>query len=88
MKTIYLKPEHANMTPIVRKVLDDISWDEETVLAFEKGTYYFHREGSCLCDIFSSGGKSVKNYVVFPVQNKKGLTICGNGSPYMECAVL
>lgn len=85
MKTIYLKPEHANMTPIVRKVLDDISWDEETVLAFEKGTYYFHREGSRLCDIFSSGGKSVKNYVVFPVQNKKGLTICGNGSEFVFC---
>lgn len=85
MNTIHIKKTDKNMTPEIYRILEAISPEEETVIEFEKGTYYFHREGSRQYDLYSSGGKSVKNYVVFPIQNKHNLTIRGNGAEFVFC---
>ena len=74
-----------NVTPIIRDVLCGLPADCDTVIEFEKGCYYFYREGSEQYAIYASGGKNVSNYVAFPVQGKTNLTINGNGSDFVFC---
>lgn len=82
---IHIKTSSQNMTPRIYDILSRIDPETETVLDFEKGIYYFYLEGSKQFDLFSSGGKSVKNHVVFPIQEKHNLTISGNGSEFVFC---
>ena len=71
---------HAGMEDLTRnmqEIFSNLEADNENVIEFEKGTYYFYREGSSKHKIFSSGGPSTQNYVVFPIFNVKNLTIDG-----------
>jgi len=74
-----------NLTELMQEILAKASATEETVIEFEKGTYRFYRKGSRLHDIFSSGGASTRNYVVFPLVNAKNVTVNGNGSDFVFC---
>lgn len=85
INTVRIKASSQNMTPLIYDILSSTAPKDETVLEFEKGTYYFSREGSREFDLFSSGGRSVKNHVVFPVLDKRDLTIRGNGSEFIFC---
>lgn len=79
---------HAGMEDLtgnMQEILSNLEADNENVIEFEKGTYYFYREGSSKHKIFSSGGPSTQNYVVFPIFNVKNLTIDGNGSDFVFC---
>ena len=82
---IRIKAGTENMTPKLRDILCDLPTDSDTVIEFEKGVYYFYRDGSEQYAIYSSGGKNVKNYVAFPFQGKTNLTINGNGAEFVFC---
>ena len=84
-KNVHIRPDGQNTTPVIYEILAGIGPEEEAILEFERGTYYFYRDGSKLFDIYSSGGKSTKNHVIFPVQDKKNLTIRGNGAEFVFC---
>jgi len=82
---IKMKAGTENMTPKLRDILCNLPEEGDTVIEFEKGIYYFYRDGSEQYAIYSSGGKNVKNYVAFPVQGKTNLTINGNGAEFLFC---
>lgn len=83
---IKISPTSDNMTPIFNKILKELkNSDTETVIELEKGDYYFKRLGSEKMKIFSSGGRSCENYVLFPMENINNLTIEGNGSQLIYC---
>ena len=82
---IKIKKETENLTELIYDILENLPENCENVIEFEKGTYHFHRKGSKKMQLFSSGGLSVENYVVFPIIEKKNLTIDGNGSEFVFC---
>ena len=83
---IKIHPTSDNMTPIFNKIISDIKNSGlETVIELEKGDYYFKRSGSEKMKIFSSGGRSCENFVLFPIDGIKNLTIEGNGSQFIYC---
>ena len=86
MKTVIkIKAGTENLTEKLQEILANLNPNEESVIEFEKGVYRFYRKGSVKHKIFSSGGPSVENYVVFPIFNIKNLTIDGNGSDFIFC---
>ena len=72
---IKIKKETENLTELIYDILENLPENCENVIEFEKGTYHFYRKGSKKIQLFSSGGLSVENYVVFPIIEKKNLTI-------------
>ena len=83
---IRISPTSDNMTPIFNKIIREIkSSGVETVIELEKGDYYFKRSGSEKMKIFSSGGISCENFVLFPIEGIKNLTIEGNGANLIYC---
>ena len=83
---IKISPTSDNMTPIFKKILKEIQHAKnETVIELEPGDYYFKRAGSEKRKLFSSGGKSCENFVLFPIENINNLTIEGNGARFVYC---
>ena len=65
---------------VVEMVLASKEFDE---IRFEKGVYHFYSDG-CYTDMFctTNNDSGIKN-VVFPILNKKNLTIDGQGSTFV-----
>jgi len=82
---IKIKKETENLTELIYEILENLPEKCENVIEFEKGTYHFYRKGSKKIQLFSSGGVSVENYVVFPIIGKKNLVIEGNNSEFVFC---
>ncbi len=82
---IKIKKGTENLTELMYEILKNLKEDCENIIEFEKGTYNFYRKGSENMQLFSSGGMSVKNHVIFPIIGKKNLTIEGNGSEFVFC---
>ena len=82
---IIIKANTEDPTQKMQDVLANLSPDVETIIEFEKGTYYFRRKGSAQHRIFASSAPSGVNHVIFPILNQKNLTIDGNGSDFVFC---
>ncbi len=82
---IKIKVGTENLTEKMQDILANLNPNNDNIIEFEKGTYYFYRKGSLKHKVFSSGGPSTENYVVFPIFNVKNLTIDGNGSDFVFC---
>ena len=82
---IKIKKGTENLTELIYEILENLPEKCENVIEFEKGTYHFYRKGSKKIQLFSSGGVSVENYVVFPIIGKKNLVIEGNNSEFVFC---
>ncbi len=82
---ITIRPGDENYTPIVKEAIAKAQPGSENVIEFEKGTYYFKKAGSDEYTSFSSGGKSQKNNIIFPLVEKNNVTIKGNGSEFIFC---
>lgn len=85
-KTIQLSPSSDNMTPVFNKIFRDAQHtQDEIIIELEPKDYYFKRAGSEKRKLFSSGGRTCENYVLFPIENVKHLTIEGNGARFVYC---
>lgn len=67
-----------NMTPIIRKVLEDAT--HGTTIVLEKQTYHFYDAGTCHQVCYPSNNMGGEKHIVFPICGKKELTIEGNGA--------
>lgn len=88
MNKIYVKHTNDNITPVICKLLNTLSDECENIIEFEKGTYYFHKEGSDSYPIYASSGRKCdgrKGNVLFPLIGQKNVTIDGNGSEFVIC---
>ena len=47
-KNVHIRPDGQNTTPVIYEILAGIGPEEEAILEFERGTYYFYRDGSKL----------------------------------------
>ena len=85
---IFIKHQKENITPVIYDILKNLPEDCENIIEFEKGTYYFHKEGSSQYPIFSAAGRCCDGRpgnVLFPLINIKNLTIDGCGSDFVFC---
>lgn len=83
---IKIAPTSDNMTPIFNQIIEEVkNSGGETVIELEQGDYYFKRSGSKKRRLYSSGTHSCENYVLFPIENIKNLTIEGNNSNFIYC---
>ena len=80
-KVITIKKTTENCTPIVVDAIK--SAPKNSVIKFEKGTYHFYPEGAHVGMFYPSNNKSSIKTVIFPILEKDGLTIDGNGSDFL-----
>ncbi len=86
MKSIIkIKADAKDLTEKLQKIFADLDNSKETVIEFEKGTYYFYRKGSKTHKIFASSAPSGYNHVIFPIFHAENVTIDGNGSDFVFC---
>lgn len=79
---IGIKNTQKNCTPIVTDALCKM---QDSTILFEKGTYMFEKLNCFTGDFYPSNNASGKKNVIFPILNKKNITIDGNGSVFMFC---
>lgn len=85
MNTINITHRSGNATGLVKQAILKLSPNEENILRFEKGTYYFYAEGAYCGDFYPSNNMSGRKTVVFPILDMHNLTIDGNGSQFIFC---
>ena len=78
---IVVKAQKGNMTPVLRDILDKAP--ANTVISFEEAEYHFYREGCLVGDFYPSNNAGGSKEVVFPLLNKKNLTLDGNGASFL-----
>ena len=84
MQTMITIPHiEGNTTQYVVNILRSLSGTEEVTICFEKGTYFFNKEG-CVAKEIPVGylSKSVKQ-IIFLLEKMENLTIDGNGSTFI-----
>lgn len=81
--TITIPHIEGNATPYVTNILRTLAGSEEVMISFEKGTYFFHKEG-CNAKEISVGylSETVKQ-IIFLLEKIENLTIDGNGSTFV-----
>lgn len=83
--SIQIKQTAENCTVLVRQALASVKSGFENVIEFEKGRYFFHKDGCFVGDFFPSNNASGEKNVVFPILDKSDLVIDGNGSEFVFC---
>lgn len=79
--TISVHPQDGNMTPLVQKILAELS--DNTTIIFEPGEYHFYREGTHHDIFYPSNNDAGPKDVVFTLFGKKNITIEGNGAEFV-----
>ena len=73
------------MTPIIRSILVSLDSETETIITFEKDEYHFYKDGSLHQMSYASGSLSAENDTIFHINQKRNVTIDGNGSDFVFC---
>ncbi len=81
MKEIRFIPNGKNRTAEIVQAL--LQAEENTTVVFEKGVYDFYKEGTYRGYFFIGCNRCGEKRVVFPLLNKKNVTIDGNGSTFL-----
>ena len=84
-KQILIRNTHENMTPIIRSILVSLDSETETIITFEKDEYHFYKDGSLHQMSYASGSLSAENDTIFHINQKRNVTIDGNGSDFVFC---
>ena len=85
---VFIKHREGNITPLLCEVIKNLPENCKNIIEFEKGTYYFEKDGSDAYPIFASSGSLCdgrNGNVLFPIINQKHITIEGNGSDFLIC---
>lgn len=85
MREIVISNTKENSTPVVINTLNTLKNSKNAVIRFERGKYYFTKQGCFEGLFYPSNNASGMKKVIFPIIGFDGLTIDGGGSEFIFC---